>query len=115
MVGLMAFTDRVEKVIPPGRGNRHVMQMIMDILTFEPQGRGTSITGALEYLSRLQKRRSIIFLISDFYDENYKQALTAASGVIPKAEKRGFLTAGVPGPAGTGPPCMPGGRRNWPL
>ncbi len=74
-VGLIIFTDRIEKTIPPSKGNNHIMTLVREVLTFEPQGRGTSIKGALEYCRILLKRRSILFLISDFHDQGYERAL----------------------------------------
>jgi uncharacterized protein (DUF58 family) len=65
-VGLLAFTDQVELYIPPRKGRRHVLRLIRDLLAFEPAGRGTDITLALESLNRTLKRRAIVFLISDF-------------------------------------------------
>ncbi len=65
-VGLLFFTDRVEKYVPPRKGRVHVMRLIRDILTFEPAGRGTDPGAALEYLMHLLKHRAIVFLVSDF-------------------------------------------------
>ena len=65
-VGLLTFTDRVELQIPPRKGRRHVLRVIRDLLAFEPAGRGTDISLALDRLNRTLKRRAIIFLISDF-------------------------------------------------
>ena len=65
-VGLLAFTDQVELHIPPRKGRRHVLRLIRDLLVFEPVGRGTDITLALDHLNHTLKRRAIIFLISDF-------------------------------------------------
>lgn len=78
-VGLCIFTDRVEKVILPGRGNRHVMQLIREVLTFSPQGGGTDIGEALDYVSRIRKKRSVLFLISDFHDQGFERPLAAAA------------------------------------
>jgi uncharacterized protein (DUF58 family) len=82
-VGLLAFTDQVELHIPPRKGRRHVLRLIRDLLAFEPVGRDTDVTLALERLNRTLKRRAIIFLISDFlltYDQSdllkaYERAL----------------------------------------
>jgi uncharacterized protein (DUF58 family) len=65
-VGLLAFTDQVELHIPPRKGRRHVLRLIRDLLAFEPAGRGTDVTLALERLNRTLKRQAIIFLVSDF-------------------------------------------------
>jgi len=78
-VGLAIFTEDVEKFIPPGRGNRHVMNLIREVLTFEPDKKGTSISSALEYLTPILKKRSIMFLISDFHDQNYEKQLAHAA------------------------------------
>jgi uncharacterized protein (DUF58 family) len=65
-VGLLIFTDRVERFIPPHKGRRHVLRIIRELLAFTPQGYGTDISLALDTVNRLLKRRSIIFLVSDF-------------------------------------------------
>ncbi len=65
-VGLLLFSDTVEKIIPPKRGLRHGMRLIRDMLSFTPTGRQTDIAGALEYFNRAYKRRCICFLLSDF-------------------------------------------------
>jgi uncharacterized protein (DUF58 family) len=65
-VGLILFTDQVEKVIPPRKGKRHVLRIIRELLGFEPTGKGTNIGAAVETLNRLSTRRSVSFLLSDF-------------------------------------------------
>lgn len=65
-VGVVAFTDRIELFIPPAKGSTHVLRIIRDILQFEPQGRGTDIGGALDYIHRILRKRGIVFLVSDF-------------------------------------------------
>ncbi|MDR2463081.1 MAG: DUF58 domain-containing protein [Verrucomicrobiales bacterium] len=65
-VGLLLFSDRAELYIPPGKGRFHVLRVIREILFHEPQGRGTDIKLALENIRRTQKRRAVVFLISDF-------------------------------------------------
>ncbi len=74
-VGLLIFTDAVEVFVPPKKGRKHVLRVIRELLYFQPQGRGTSIAGALEYLNRVLNRRSVVFLLSDFLDRDYEQAL----------------------------------------
>jgi len=74
-VGLIAFTDRVEKFVPPRKGTRHVLRLIRDVLFFQPEGRGTCLREALDFLNRVLVRRAIVFLLSDFLDRNYEQAL----------------------------------------
>jgi len=65
-VGLLLFTDRVELIVPPRRGRSHVLRLIREILFFEPLGRGTRPVVAIDAVSHLLKRRSVIFLMSDF-------------------------------------------------
>jgi uncharacterized protein (DUF58 family) len=65
-VGLLIFTDRVEHVVPPRKGRRHVLRLIRDVLAFVPEGRGTDIPGALDFAARLLTHRSILFVMSDF-------------------------------------------------
>jgi uncharacterized protein (DUF58 family) len=65
-VGLLIFTDRIELVIPPRKGRRHVLRVIRELLAFEPQGKGTDIKFALDTVNQILKRRSIVFLVSDF-------------------------------------------------
>jgi len=76
-VGLMIFTDKVELYIPPRKGRRHVLRLIRELLAFEPEGDGTDIKLALDSINQILKRRSIVFLVSDFLDEpeNYKKSL----------------------------------------
>ncbi len=74
-VGLIAFTDRVEKFVPPRKGTRHVLRLIRDVLFFQPQGRRTCLREALDFLNRVLVRRAIVFLLSDFLDRDYDQAL----------------------------------------
>ena len=78
-VGLVVFTDRIEKYIPPKKGRKHVLRLIREVLAFEPQGRGTNVAEALDYLARVQKRRSVVFLISDLLSESWDQALKIAN------------------------------------
>ncbi len=74
-VGLLLFTERVEKFVPPKKGRRHVLRVIRELLGFEPAGTGTDINAALEYLNRVLSRKCIIFLISDFIGEDFRQRL----------------------------------------
>ncbi len=67
-VGLLLYTDDVEHYIPPKKGRRHILRVIRDILFFTPKGRGTRHKAALDYLNRVQRRKAVIFLISDFLD-----------------------------------------------
>ncbi|HSG99310.1 MAG TPA: DUF58 domain-containing protein [candidate division Zixibacteria bacterium] len=74
-VGMVIFTDRIEKYIPPKKGRGHVLRLIREILYFKPEGRGTDISLALEYVSRVSKRKSVVFLVSDFMDKGYEKPL----------------------------------------
>ena len=67
-VGLLIFTDEIEKFIPPRKGRSHVLRVIREVLYFQPHRRGTDITHALDYLNRVTTRRAVAFLISDFLD-----------------------------------------------
>jgi uncharacterized protein (DUF58 family) len=78
-VGLIMFTDRVEKFIAPKKGRSHVLRVIREILYFQPDGRGTNITAAIEYFMRVTLRRSVSFLISDFIASDYAKRLRAAN------------------------------------
>ena len=78
-VGLIIFTDTIEKFVPPQKGRGHVLRLIREVLAFEPVGVGTDIGGALEYLSRVIKRKSVVFLISDFLSEDFRKPLQIAN------------------------------------
>ena len=77
-VGLTLFTDDVEKSIPPRKGSRHVLRLIRELLYCQPIGRGTNLGQALEHLNHTAKRRSVVFLISDFQDEGFEALLKIA-------------------------------------
>ena len=74
-VGLVVFTETVELFIPPAKGTSHVLRLISELLRFEPQHKGTKITAALDYAARILNRRSIVVLISDFFDADYERTL----------------------------------------
>lgn len=74
-VGLLIFTDRIEKYIPPKKGKKHVLHVISEILSFKPVHKGTDINAGLEFLNSVTKRRTVIFLISDFISDDYKRSL----------------------------------------
>jgi uncharacterized protein (DUF58 family) len=78
-VGVLLFTDRVEHVVPPGKGRRHVLRLIRDILAYEPEGCGTDIATAVDYLAKMLPHRSVIFLISDFVAEAIERPLKTIS------------------------------------
>jgi len=78
-VGLIVFTDRIEKFVPPKKGRSHALRLIREILYFKPEGVATDIALALEYLNKVIKRRSVVFLVSDFFFEGYAKPLQLAN------------------------------------
>ena len=78
-VGLIIFTDRIEKFIPPRKGLSHVLRVIREALYFKPKGRGTDIAGALRYLDGVTTRRAVTFIISDFFAKDFKKPLSIAN------------------------------------
>lgn len=78
-VGLILFTDRVEKFIPPRKGRRHVLRVIREILFFEPAGRGTRLDGALEFLLRVTPHRAVTVVLSDFLGQPISPLLRQAN------------------------------------
>jgi len=74
-VGLILFTDKVEKFVPPRKGNKHVLRIIREVLSFKPEGNQTNIRNALEFMNGAIKKRSIVFLLSDFMDSGYEKIL----------------------------------------
>lgn len=78
-IGLILFTDRVEKYIPPKKGVTHVLRVIRELLYHSPRGRGTDIAVALEFLSRVTTRQTVSFLVSDFFASGYERALGIAA------------------------------------
>jgi len=78
-VGLIIFSDQVEKFVAPKKGKSHVLRVIREILYHEPKGTQTNIGEALEFLSRVSRRRSVVFLVSDFLCTGYEKALQIAN------------------------------------
>lgn len=77
-VGLVLYTDEVEHYIPPKKGRSHILRVIRDILFFKPLGRGTQHRVALNYLNRVQKRKAVVFLVSDFQESDAQTFTTLA-------------------------------------
>ena len=77
-VGLTLFTDEIEKCIPPRKGSRHVLRLIRELLYCEPVGNRTNLRQALEHLNRTSRRRTVVFLISDFQDSGFEATLKVA-------------------------------------
>lgn len=77
-VGLIIFSDRVEQFVPPRKGRRHVLRVLREMLYHEPAGRATDLGAALEYLSRIIRRRAVVFVVSDFVSKPFERALGIA-------------------------------------
>jgi uncharacterized protein (DUF58 family) len=77
-VGMIIFTDKIEKFVPPNKGRKHVLRLIREVLYFEPEGKQTNISSALKYFLNVIKRRSVVFLISDFYSSGFERELLLA-------------------------------------
>ena len=74
-VGVLLFSNRIEKFIPPKKGRSHILRIIRELITFRPESGGTDIGGALQYFQNVIKRRCTAFLLCDFYDHGYADAL----------------------------------------
>ncbi|MGA1266612.1 MAG: DUF58 domain-containing protein [Phycisphaerales bacterium] len=77
-VGLLAFTDRIERFVPPRKGTRHVLRIVRELLALHPQGQGTRLAAAVDEVTRIVRRRSVLFVISDFMDTGWERALSMA-------------------------------------
>ncbi len=78
-IGVVFFSDRIEKYIPPKKGRKHILYIIREMLDFKPESKNTDITNAIEFMTRVQKRRSTVFILSDFYNKNsFQQQLQIA-------------------------------------
>ncbi len=79
-IGVIFFSDRIEKFIPPKKGKTHILRIIRELIDFTPQSKGTDLGLALKYMTNVIKKKSIVFLISDFFDtHNYTDALKIAN------------------------------------
>ena len=78
-VGALIFTDMVEKYIPPNKGRKHVLRVVRELLAYEPIHRKTSIETAVRYLNNVLSKKCVVFLISDFFDQDYEKALRVAN------------------------------------
>ena len=74
-VGLILFTDRIEKFIAPKKGKTHVLRVIREVLSFDPEGRETKLDVGLDYLNKAVRRKAVVFLISDFINEGYEKLM----------------------------------------
>jgi len=78
-VGLIIFTDKIEKFVPPRKGLHHVLRVVREALYFAPKDKGTDIAGALRYLDNVTTRRAVTFIISDFFAKDFKKPLSIAN------------------------------------
>ncbi|UCF35536.1 MAG: DUF58 domain-containing protein [Acidobacteriota bacterium] len=78
-VGLLIFTDRIEKFVPPRKGKQHVLRVIRELLYHRPEHRGTDVGLALDYVNRVVRRRSVVFVVSDFISREYERSLRIAN------------------------------------
>ncbi|RKE98660.1 DUF58 domain-containing protein [Ichthyenterobacterium magnum] len=79
-IGLILFSDSVELYIPPKKGRSHVLRIIRELIEFKPESKQTNIGEALKFLSNVMKKKAIVFMLSDFIADDYKQTLKIASG-----------------------------------
>ena len=79
-VGLMLFSDRVEKYIPPKKGRAHMLRIIREMLSYEPEGQGTSLAEPLRYLTNVIRKRCTAFILSDFMAPPFVESLRIAAG-----------------------------------
>ena len=78
-VGAVLFSDRVERFVPPNKGKRHVMRVIRELLAFEPEGWGTDLAAAVEFVNRVLRRRAVVFIVSDWRAAGYERELEIAA------------------------------------
>ena len=78
-IGVVFFSNKIEKYIPPKKGKSHILRIIRELITFEPEEKGTDIGEALRFLNNVIKKRSICFVISDFFDDNFEVPLRIAN------------------------------------
>ncbi len=78
-VGVIFFSDQIEKFIPPKKGKSHILRIIRELINFEPNGTGTNVAVGLEYLNNIIKKRSVAFVLSDFFAKDYDTSLRIAS------------------------------------
>lgn len=79
-IGVLFFSDRIEKYIPPKSGRKHILYIIRELLTFQPQSRRTNLTQALEFLMKIQRKQCAVFIISDFILQDEPQRMLTMSG-----------------------------------
>ena len=101
-VGLVVFSDHIEQFIPPKKGRMHVWRVIREILAATPGRRGTDLAGALDFVGRVLHRRSVVFFVSDFFDDRYEDRLRLVARrhdltavVVRDARERALEDAGL--------------------
>lgn len=78
-IGVIFFSDKIEKFIPPKKGKSHILRIIRELINFEPQNTGTNVSQAMKFLTNAIKKRSIAFVISDFIDQGFEDAVKIAN------------------------------------
>lgn len=78
-VGLLLFSDEIERYLPPRKGREHGLRVLRELLAHEPHGEGTSVVGAMDYLRMVVTKRAVVFLVSDFDDRDYERTLRVFS------------------------------------
>ncbi len=78
-VGMVLFSEGIEKFIPPRKGRKHILKLVRELICYKAKNKGTGISNAMRYLSKIAKKRSIIFLVSDFFDEGFESSLKIIS------------------------------------
>ncbi|MCK9554766.1 DUF58 domain-containing protein [bacterium] len=98
-VGLLIFTDKIEKYIPPKKGKKHVLRVIREILFFKPSGRKTDLALAINFANKVLIKRSVMFVISDFYDAGYLKPMMISSKKhdVIAVHVRDYLEKSIPG------------------
>ena len=91
--GVIFFSDRIEKFIPPKKGKSHILRIIRELINFTPEGKGTDIEMALKYFTNVIKKKCITFLISDFIDEKFTGENKSGSDALKIANKKHDLVA----------------------
>jgi len=78
-IGVIFFSDKIERYIPPKKGKKHILRIIRDLIEFKPENKGTDIALALQYYTNVIKKRSTAFIISDFIDQDFEKSLQIAN------------------------------------
>ena len=98
-VGAIFFTDTIEKFIPPRKGSQNVLRLIREILYFKPEGKGTDISAAVEYLSKVTTRRTVSFLVSDFLESHQGEVVSYKKALGVAAQRHDLIAVSLNDPA----------------